>query len=100
MAFTVKEVIDGDTFAVSPNWVWQDQKGDRVRPTGYDAPELTEPGGQEAKNKLSKLILGKTVELRTAYRIDHSRVVCDIFFQGKNLADYFAEYKSRGFSNF
>lgn len=94
MAFTVKEVFDGDTFAVSPGWTWKEQKGDRVRPTEYDAPELTEPEGQAAKDKLSRLILGKTIELGTAYRVDRGRLVCDVFFQGKNLADYFPEYKT------
>ncbi len=91
--FMVKEIIDGDTFTVT-GWKWQEQEGDKVRPTGYDAPELTEPKGQAAKDKLSRLILGKTVELRTAYRIDHDRLVCDVFFEGKNLADYFPEYKT------
>lgn len=94
MAFTVKEVIDGDTFAVSPGWTWKDQQGDRVRPTGYDAPELTEPERQAAKDKLSTLILGETVELGTAYKVDRGRLVCDVSFQGKNLADYFPEYKT------
>ncbi len=91
--FMVKEIIDGDTFAVS-GWKWQEQEGERVRPTGYDAPELTEPGGQAAKDKLSTLILGETVELGTAYKVDHGRLVCDVSFQGKNLADYFPEYKT------
>ena len=91
--FMVKEIIDGDTFAVL-GWKWQEQEGTKVRPTGYDAPELTETGGQEAKDKLSKLIFGKAVELRTAYKIDHDRLICDVFYQGKNLADYFPEYKT------
>ena len=91
--FMVMEIIDGDTFDVS-GWKWQGQEGDRVRPTGYDAPELTEPGGQAAKDKLSTLILGETVELGTAYRVDRGRLVCDVSFQGKNLADYFPEYKT------
>lgn len=94
MAFTVKEVFDGDTFAVSPGWVWQEQRGDRVRPTGYDAPEITESGGQAAKDKLSRLILGKSVELGNAYRVDRGRLVCNVLFQGKDLADYFPEYKT------
>lgn len=38
--FTVVAVIDGDTFDVSTNWIWNGQSGYRVRPTGYDAPEL------------------------------------------------------------
>ena len=90
--FTVIEVIDGDTFRVSPGWKWKEENGDRVRPTGYDAPE----SGSEAAaatRKLSTLILNKKVELGTAYRVDRGRLVCDVYFQGKNLADYFPEYK-------
>jgi len=55
-AFTVVSIIDGDTFDVSPVWQWNGQSGSRVRPTGYDAPELHAFGGQAAKDKLSKLI--------------------------------------------
>ena len=91
--FRVVSVIDGDTFEVSPQWKWNSQIGARVRPTGYDAPELYMLGGQAAKNKLSRLILGQSVDLRTAYNIDRGRLVCDVYFGGRNLADYFPEYR-------
>ena len=90
--FRVMSVIDGDTFGVA-GWEWNGQKGDRVRPTGYDAPELGTPQGQQAKHKLGRLILGKNVELRKAHRIDRGRLVCDVYFQGRYLADYFQEYQ-------
>jgi len=91
-AFTVVSIIDGDTFDVSPVWQWNGQSGSRVRPTGYDAPELHAFGGQAAKDKLSKLIKGRTVELRGAHRVDRGRLVADVYFNGRNLADYFPEY--------
>lgn len=91
--FTVISIIDGDTFDVTPSWKWNGQTGERVRPAGYDAPELNGHGGQAAKNKLSSLIHGKSVELGTAHRVDRGRLVCEVFFQGRNLADYFAEYQ-------
>jgi len=91
--FTVTSVIDGDTFDVSPDWKWNGQTGSRVRPTGYDAPELHAVGGQAAKDKLSGLILGKKVVLGTAHTIDRGRLVCDVFFNGRNLADYFPDFK-------
>jgi endonuclease YncB( thermonuclease family) len=90
--FTVTQVIDGDTFEVSPAWKWNGHEGTRVRPTGYNAPELDEPGGQAARDKLRRLILHKQVELRTAYKVDRGRLVCDVYFQGRNLASYFTEY--------
>lgn len=89
--FTVTSIVDGDTFDVTPQRRWNNQSGERVRPTGYDAPELYEYGGQAAKNKLSSLILGKQVELLTAYKVDRGRLVCDVYCNGKYLADYFPE---------
>lgn len=91
--FTVSNIIDGDTFDVNPQWKWNGQQGSRVRPAGYDAPEIHVYGGQAAKIKLSRLILGKQVELRSAHKIDRGRLVCDVYFQGKNLANYFPEFQ-------
>ena len=91
--FQVISVIDGDTFDVSPQWQWNGQTGSRVRPTGYDAPELQAYGGQAAKEKLTRLIRGKNVDLGAAYRIDRGRLVCDVYLGGKNLADYFPQYQ-------
>ena len=92
-AFTVTAVIDGDTFDVTPRWEWNGQKGNRIRPTGYDAPELSAYGGQNAKNRLAGLILNKQVELGSPRTIDRGRVVCDVYYQGKYLANYFSEYQ-------
>jgi micrococcal nuclease len=51
----VVEVVDGDTFQL--------QSGQRVRLMGVDAPEYDNCGGTEATQKLSDLILNKTVSL-------------------------------------
>ena len=91
--FKVISIIDGDTFDVSPQWKWNNQTGTRIRPAGYDAPELPTHKGLAAKDKLSKLIYGKQVELRSAYRIDRGRLVCEVYFGNKKLADYFPEYQ-------
>jgi endonuclease YncB( thermonuclease family) len=88
--FRVVNVVDGDTFDVA-SWQWEGQTGTRVRPTGYDAPELPLPPGQTAKRKLTDLILGKDVELREAYRVDRGRLVCDVYFNGVYLAHYFSD---------
>ena len=91
--FKVTSIIDGDTFEVSPRWQWKGQAGTRVRPTGYNAPELHTYGGQAAKEKLSRLILGEEVDLRAAHKVDRGRLVCDVYYKGKYLADYFPEYQ-------
>ncbi len=91
-AFRVTSIIDGDTFEVSPEWKWNGETGTRVRPAGYDAPELYTSNGQKAKEALSKLIHGRQVELKSAYKVDRGRLVCEVFVENKNLADFFPEY--------
>ena len=90
--FKVTSVIDGDTFTV-PVWYSSQNSGTVVRPSGYNTPEQGEPGYVQAKTKLSSLILGKDVELGDAVNFDHGRIVCPVFYAGRNLADYFPEYK-------
>jgi len=92
--FKVKEVIDGDTFTVSPNWKYNDKENDRVRPAGYDTPEKGDDGYEEAGKKLKDLIEGKSVSMTNSQTIDdYGRLLCDVTFDNKNLADYFPEYK-------
>ena len=92
--FTVSEIIDGDTFKVKNGWEWNEKKGDTVRPTGYDTPEKGESGYEQAKQKLKDFILGKTVDIKIAKIVDQwGRLVADVYYNGKNLADYFSEYK-------
>ena len=50
--FKVIEIIDGDTFKISPGWKWNNRRGDIIRPAGYDTPERGDPGYQESKEKL------------------------------------------------
>lgn len=89
----VSEVIDGDTFKVSPNWEWNKEKGDTVRAHGYNTPEEGQEGYQEAKKKLKELILDKDVELKNPVKFTYGRLLCDVYVDGKNLASFFPEYK-------
>ncbi|MEW6557523.1 MAG: thermonuclease family protein [Elusimicrobiota bacterium] len=92
--FIVSEIIDGDTFKVSGGWKWNDKTGDAVRPTGYDTPEKGESGYEEAKRKLTNLILNKTVDIRDVKTVDkYGRLVADVYYNGRYLAEYFPEYK-------
>jgi len=93
--FTVSEIVDGDTFKVKNGWEWEEKRGDTVRPTGYDTPERREAGYEQAKQRLEKLILNKSVDIRSAKTVDKwGRLVADVHYDGKNLADYFPEYKN------
>ncbi len=85
MSFNVTEVIDGDTFDVTPGWEWDGKKGSRVRIASLDAPELSQKGGQAAKAKLKNLIEGKDVELKNAVNLSYGRLVCDVYYNGKDV---------------
>jgi len=91
--FRVTTIVDGDTFDVAPKWQWNGQEGSRVRPAGYDAPELGGLRGITAKLQLERLILGQDVELRNGHTIDRGRLVCEVYYRGRNLADYFQRYQ-------
>lgn len=93
MSFKVVSVTDGDTFTITPNWKWNGQSGDIVRANGYDTPEKGQPGYDAAKRKLKNLIEGEQVELKNAIKITYGRLLCDVYYKGKNLKDYFSEYQ-------
>lgn len=88
-------VVDGDTFKVK-KWEWDNHTGNVIRPTGYDTPERGEDGYQETKKRLMDLILNQIVQITSEKIIDKwGRLVADVSFNGKKLADYFPEYKKR-----
>lgn len=61
----VAGVHDGDTFTL--------ENGDRVRLLGADAPELGRCGSAEAQQKLSSLVLGKSVRITEEKRDTYGR---------------------------
>ncbi len=80
----VSYVGDGDSLCValgpSPtDWV-------EVRIADFYAPELHEPGGQEAKAALERIAKGRRVECR-AVRQSYDRVVAPCALQGRSLGD-------------
>jgi micrococcal nuclease len=80
----VSYVGDGDSLCValgpSPtDWV-------EVRVSDFYAPELQEPGGQDAKTALERITKDRRVECR-AIRQSYDRVVARCAVQGKSLGD-------------
>jgi micrococcal nuclease len=53
-------IIDGDTFRL--------ETGQPVRLIGIDAPELSQPGGEQSREYLAHLILGRTITLEKGYQ--------------------------------
>ncbi len=93
-SFTVEAVMDGNTFEVSPKWQYEGLTGDLVEATGYFPPKSGK-GGMSADQKLSILIHNKKIELGTPQGVQRNRLVCEVYFRGVNLADYFPEYRKR-----
>jgi endonuclease YncB( thermonuclease family) len=91
-AFKIESVIDGNTFEVSPPWEFDGETGSIVRATGYDAPKSGK-GAIAAEQKLSILMQNKSVELESPQGIEDGKLLCAVYFQGINLADYFPSYK-------
>jgi hypothetical protein len=93
-SFKVEAVFDGNTIEVSPKWQFEGTKGDIVVATGYNPPKSGKPG-MSAEQKLSILIHNKKVELGTPVGLDGKKLVCEVFFNGINLANYFSEYRGK-----
>ena len=88
MAFKVTNVINGDTFEVFPPWRWEGQSGIRVRVAGIVVLFEGEVGYEKAKAKLKSAVEGREVELRNEKEVDYDKLVCDVYVDGENVADY------------
>jgi micrococcal nuclease len=75
---TVGSVVDGDTFQLN--------SGKRIRLLGVYAPEYDRCGGSEAKEFLTKLILGKRVEILNEIPEKYGRVMA-LVYTGKILVN-------------
>ncbi|MBI1405685.1 MAG: nuclease [Caulobacter sp.] len=81
---TVRYVGDGDSLCVgaSPDpakWV-------EVRIEDFDAPELNDPGGREAKAALARIAMGRRVSCRAAHR-SYDRMVATCWLDGVSLGE-------------
>jgi endonuclease YncB( thermonuclease family) len=70
-------VIDGDTFAYG---------NERIRIHGIDTPELSEPGGVEAADRLRALLQEGPVTMVSGPTDDYGRTLADVFANRRNLA--------------
>ena len=76
-AHTVCAVRDGDTFTLC-------RSGQKVRLWGIDSPELKQPMGQQARQALESLVLGREVAL-TCKSKSYSRSVCSVGVNGVSV---------------
>ncbi len=71
-------VIDGDTIRIG---------AERIRLRGIDAPELSEPDGWAATQRLKDLLGTGSIQLIPRGRDVYDRVVADVFVNGQDVAD-------------
>ncbi len=70
--------IDGDTLRVG---------SDRIRLRGIDTPELNEPGGQAARQRLEQLLQEGPIRIVPHGQDVYGRTVADVFVDGRNVAE-------------
>lgn len=70
--------VDGDTIRYGT---------DRIRIRGYNAPELSEPGGREAALRLEHLLEEGTISIVPHGHDVYGRTLADVFVNGQNVAD-------------
>ncbi len=70
--------VDGDTIRYGT---------DRIRIRGYNAPELSEPGGRDAALRLDQLLREGTVTIVPHGHDVYSRTLADVFVNGQNVAE-------------
>ena len=90
--FKVTGIIDADTIRVSPNWVFQEKKGDIIKIVGYRTP--SESSQIFATTRLKSLIYDKDVELKNAqfFNPDSQALYCRVFLNGVDISKYFSDF--------
>lgn len=71
-------VLDGNTIHIV---------SDRVRLRSSDAPELSEPDGRAAKQRLEELLMVGPVRIVRHGHDIYDRLVADVFVNGQNVAE-------------
>lgn len=79
----VQKVIDGDTFIVRITHIGklnnnQYNNQEKIRISGFNAPEIPSVGGYRAKQFLQRKISGKNVKMTVHARDAFGRLVCDV----------------------
>lgn len=72
------QAIDGDTIRYG---------AERIRIRGFNAPELTEPGGSAALGRLSQLLREGSIRIVPRGKDVYDRMIADLFVNGRNVAE-------------
>lgn len=79
-------VVDGDTIRLG---------GERIRLRGIDTPELSEPQGPSAKQRLEELLRSGSIRIVPHGRDVYNRLLADVFVNEQDVAEIL---RSEGFS--
>lgn len=82
----VTKILDGDTFETS-------SRKNPVRLANVDTPEKGEPGYQQAKDALERLIGGREVLIDTKARDNYGRSVANVKVGGKSVNAKMKDYE-------
>ena len=74
--------IDGDTLRMG---------SERIRLRGIDTPELNEPGGQAARQRLEQLLKEGPIRIVPHGQDVYGRTVADVFAGERNVASVLAQ---------
>ena len=70
--------VDGDTIRVG---------SERIRLRSIDTPEMNEPAGPAAKQRLEELLRSGSLRIVPQGRDVYHRLIADVFVNGQNVAD-------------
>ena len=79
---TVTRVVDGDTVWVSTS---ASQPPLKVRFQGIDAPEICQPGGEQARDALKARLLAQKVTVTSGAHDDYGRTIGTVHLQGQDM---------------
>jgi micrococcal nuclease len=76
-------VPDGDTLWVQPT---NGSRPRKLRLLGIDAPEICQPGGQDARRALQRLVKGEQLKVDVRHTDDYGRGLARIHIDGRDIA--------------
>lgn len=77
----VVSVADGDTITILDI----SNRTSKIRFSGIDAPEKSQPFGQKSKQSLSELVFGKTVSASCPKSDRYERLLCVVSINGRDI---------------
>ena len=96
MIYKVIEIINENTFKISPNWEHKGKSGNIVIACIYKRSEKVDPERNEGKEIITRLRLEKEVEITNYLWVSpNEELLCDVFYEGRNIANYLLNIKNK-----